>query len=218
MLQRGLRLHSHGASKHGPCGRAHSRARTQNQPASATKGSPDGARHERTAGNTAPAPAKGSTSLGFGKKKEKKMFHAPPVSLVIRSGGSRGSASTYRVQSEGGWVKEAAPSMALSISTLSSPPRRVIAVAHSRRVLATDPCWHSFSQRHVTASQHSSEARVPLRGADWPSAAEARPKRSALIGRRSINSDCHVLMKARSTMRPCDGGGPTEPGGCHSQG
>lgn len=75
------------------------------------------------------------------------------------------------------------------------PPRRVIAVAHSCRVLATDPCWHSFSQRHVTASQHNSEARVPFRCADWPSAPEARPKRGALIGRRSINSDCHVLIK-----------------------
>lgn len=85
--------------------------------------------------------------------------------------------------------------MAFSILTLSPLLRRVIVVALSRRVLATDPCWHSFSQRHVTASQHNSEARVPFGRADWSSPAEARPKTSALIGRRSINSDCHVLIK-----------------------
>lgn len=85
--------------------------------------------------------------------------------------------------------------LAMCTFVFSSLPRRVIAVAHSHRVLATGPCWHSFSQRHVTASPHNSEARVLFRVADWPSAAEARPKRSALIGCRSINPDCHVLME-----------------------
>lgn len=37
-------------------------------------------------------------------------------------GGSRGSASTYRVRTDGVSVQEAAPSMALSLFTLSSPP------------------------------------------------------------------------------------------------
>lgn len=37
-----------------------------------------------------------------------------------------------------------------------------------------------------------SEARFWFRASDWPSALEARPKRSSLIGFRSINSDCHV--------------------------
>lgn len=72
--------------------------------------------------------------------------------------------------------------LATCIFEFSSLPRRVIAVAHSHRVLATGPCWHSFSQRHVTASLHNSEARVLFRVSDWQSAAEARPKRSASIG------------------------------------
>lgn len=75
--------------------------------------------------------------------------------------------------------------------------RRVIVVAHSRPVFATGPCWHFFSQRHVTASLHNSEARVPFRAFDWTSAAEARPKRNALIGCRSINSDYHVLLEGK---------------------
>lgn len=81
------------------------------------------------------------------------------------------------------------------IFAFSSLPRRVIAVAHLHRVLATGPCWHSFSQRHVTTSLHNSEARVLFRVSDWQSAAEARPKGSAPIGHQSINSDCHVLME-----------------------
>lgn len=75
--------------------------------------------------------------------------------------------------------------------------RRVIVVAHSHPVFATGPCWHFFSQRHVTASLHNSEARVPFRACDWTSAAEARPKRNALIGCRSINSDYHVLLEGK---------------------
>lgn len=43
--------------------------------------------------------------------------------------------------------------LAFSTRVFSSlSPRRVIAVAHSHRVLATGPCWHSFFQRHVTDS------------------------------------------------------------------
>lgn len=72
---------------------------------------------------------------------------------------------------------------------------RRVTVTHSHPVLATGPCWHSFSQRHVTASLHNSEARVLFRDPDWPSPAEARPKWSAPIGCRSINSDCHVSME-----------------------
>lgn len=108
--------------------------------------------------------------------------------------------------------------MAFSIFTRSSPPRRVIVVAHSCRVLATDPCWHSFSQRHVTTSQHNSEARVPFRCADWPSAAEARLKRSALIGRRPINSDCHVLVKGAEHNEALWWRRHKTPGTEHSQG
>lgn len=91
--------------------------------------------------------------------------------------------------------REATPSMAFIIWCFSFFLRRVIVVARSHPVLATGPCWHSFSQRHVTTSLHNSEARVLFRASDWPTAAEARPKRSALIGFRSINSDCHVLME-----------------------
>lgn len=90
---------------------------------------------------------RGSSSAGS----KKKMFHTPPpphfhpsVSLVSRSGGSRISAAAYRARSGGGSVQEAAPSTAVSIPALSRLLRRVIVVAISRRVLATDPCWHSF--------------------------------------------------------------------------
>ncbi len=71
---------------------------------------------------------------------------------------------------------------------------RVIVVARSHPVLATGPCWHSCSLRHVTASLHNSEARVLFHVCGWLTAVEARPKRSPLIGYRSINSDCHVLL------------------------
>lgn len=89
--------------------------------------------------------------------------------------------------------RDAGPSMVCTVSLLLVPRR--VTGSHSHPVLATGPCWHSFSQSHVTASLHNSEARVLFRVPDWPSPAEARPKRGALIGCRSINSDCHVLME-----------------------
>lgn len=154
MLQRGLRLHTNRAGKHGPHRRTHSRVHTQNQHGNRTKGSQDGLCHERNVQKTANSPDYNSACKGIHGSQVRlgqKMFHTLPVSLVTRSGGSRISASAYRAQTQGGSVWEAAPSMAFSILTLSPLLRRVIVVALSRRVLATDPCWHSFSQRHVTA-------------------------------------------------------------------
>lgn len=92
-------------------------------------------------------------------------------------------------------------SFCLRVVCFSLPLRRVIVVARSHPVLATGPCWHSFSQRHVTASLHNSEARVAFRASHWPRAAEARPKRSALIGRRSINSALPCVDGGISTPR-----------------
>lgn len=139
------------------------------------------------------ASAQESTSLKFGWVKKCSVQRRP--SGRNRAGESRTVGSTYRVPFGGGSWREAASSICALDSRVSPRPRRVIVVAHSRRVLATGPCWHSFSQRHVTASPHNSEARVLFRGSDWLGAAEARPERRAPIGCRSINSDCHVLVK-----------------------
>lgn len=76
-----------------------------------------------------------------------------------------------------------------------SPPSS----CYCRSALTSRPCHGSMLAFLFPASrdgiQHNSEARVPFGRADWSSPAEARPKRSAVIGRRSINSDCHVLIK-----------------------
>lgn len=105
---------------------------------------------------------------------QKKCSTPPPplslsVSLVTRSGGSRISAAAYRARTGGGSVQEAAPSTAVSISALSPLLRRVIVVALSRRVLATDPCWHSF----FPASRDGIAAQLKRHGS----------RSAALIGR-----------------------------------
>lgn len=153
------------------------------------------------------ASAQESTSLKFDWVKKCSIYTLrPPPPLpsprTNRAGESRTFGSTYRVQFGGGSWRKAASSICVLYFRVSSRPRRVIVVAHSHRVLATGPCWHSFSQRHVTASQHNSEARVLFRGSDWLGAAEARPKKRALTGCRSINSDCHVLVKGSAHNVP----------------
>ncbi|MEQ2182580.1 hypothetical protein GOODEAATRI_023817 [Goodea atripinnis] len=100
--------------------------------------------------------------------------------------------STYRLLPGGGSATRRPLS---DFPLFSARFRRVIVVARSHPVLATGPCWHSSSLRHVTHSLHNSEAWVPFRGRDWSSAAEARLKRVAVIGCCPINSDCHVLIK-----------------------
>lgn len=144
------------AGKHGPHRRTRSRVHTQkkSQPGNRTRGEARTAfgtqeTHERRrTRRTTTAPAKESTGLKFGWVKKNVPPPPPPlslsVSLVTRSGGSRISAAAYRARTGGGSVQEAAPSTAVSISALSPLLRRVIVVALSRRVLATDPCWHSF--------------------------------------------------------------------------
>lgn len=170
------------AGKHGPHRRTRSRVHTQKKASPETE--PEGkpgrplARRKRTKDGELVGlqrrlqrNPRGSSSAG-----SKKMFHPPhppplslSVSLVTRSGGSRISAAAYRARTGGGSVQEAAPSTAVSISALSPLLRRVIVVALSRRVLATDPCWHSF----FPASRDGIAAQLKRHG--------SRP--GALIGR-----------------------------------
>lgn len=127
---------------------------------------------------------------------KKKSIYTPPCLRMKGAGESRIFSSTYRVQFGGDSAERRSAVdgfVYLSFRFFLSPRR--VTVTRSHPVLATGPCWHSFSQRHVTASLHNSEARVLFRVSHWPGPAEARPNPSAPIGCRSINSYCHVLME-----------------------
>lgn len=199
MLQQGLRLdtqHYAGLRKHGPHRRAHDHMSRKTRPERTIT---TGARGFNvcaeeppsltTIGHRTTVSAQERTSLKFGWVK---MFYLyspvcpdaprrriPDIRFNLPCVARRVFVGAKRRRRR------------LPISAALLFPARVV-VPQSHPVLATGPCWHSFSQRHVTTSLHNSEARVLLRVPDWPKAAEARPKRSVLIGCVPINSVCHV--------------------------
>lgn len=102
---------------------------------------------------------------------------------------------TVRGSDEARWRK-AAPSLGVFHSRVFVSFPRLLLPLHTH--IASLPRVHvgiPFSSVTWPTAPHYSEARVLFRVPDWLRAAEARPKSGALIGRRSINSDCHVLME-----------------------
>lgn len=148
--------------------------------------------------NTA-APVEESTSLKFGWVGNV-LFILPPLARVhrmIRAGESRTFGSTYRARS--GWgslEKSGAVAWRFPLACFRRFPPVVLLPLHTH--IASLPRVHvgiPFSSVTWPTAPHYSEARVLFRVPDWLRAAEARPKSGALIGRRPINSDCHVLME-----------------------
>lgn len=141
-----------------------------------------------------------TTTLRFGwvEKKEEKncsIYTPPCVRGEPRQGDLGRSARPTVCARPGARWRKAAPSMGSRCSRRFLPHPS----CYCRGSPSSRPCHGSMLAFLFPASRdciaaHNSEARAPFRVCDWPSAAEARPKRDAPIGCRSINSDCHVLV------------------------